>query len=136
MKNINIYIENNTNNLWVRRNDSVYILSRDEINGIISVFIDEKKTNGPSEISDLFDFNEILFDEEDLIFDLDEQEDLENFQNALKTYSKPLTDLEVENFIKCLIFEKLIEDRENIYDILDKDFLVELIEAYKYNLSK
>lgn len=63
MKNINIYIENNTNNLWVRRNDAVYILSRDEINGIISVFIDEKKTNGPSEFSDLFDFNEILFDE-------------------------------------------------------------------------
>lgn len=136
MKNINIFIENNTNNLWVRRNDSVYILSRDEINGIISVFIDDKKANGPSEFSDLFDFNEILFDEEDLIFDLDEQEDLENFQNALKTYSKPLTDIEAENFIKCLIFEKLIEDRENIYDILNKDFLVELIEAYKYNLSK
>lgn len=141
-----IYFEKEIKNFWIVKNNIVYVLRNNEIDNLVNYFINYEETSKSNHIEDFFDFEEIEFDENDIILNLEEKENLKSFENALHgesnedgflikdSYIKQVTEYDTQQYIKTLILEKLIEKNQN-FDILDKDFIKDVLNTYKNSLE-
>ena len=141
-----IYFEKEIKNFWIVKDNIVYVLRNNEIDNLVNYFINHKETSKLNHIEDFFNFEEIEFDENDIILNLEKKEDLKSFENALHGesnedgflikdyYIKQVTEYDTQQYIKTLIFGKLIEKNQS-FDILDKGFIKDVLNTYKNSLE-
>lgn len=141
-----IYFEKEIKNFWIVKDNIVYVLRNNEIDNLINYFINHKETSKLNHIEDFFDFENIEYDENDIILNLEKKEDLKSFENALNgesnedgflikdPYIKEISEYDAQQYIKTLILEKLIEKNQS-FDILNKGFIKDVLNTYKNSLE-